>query len=162
MVRNSGALEHSTNDLISAQDAGVNLANFIVEARFFNPYATSQGNWDYGFILRHAEKNTHYRFVIKSEKSWTLVNNTGDPDGVIVAQGELPSLDVSENGSNLVKLVFQGDQGWFYLNGELIAELDLSARTNSGSIFIATGIFQGDGQAGSSTRFADFSIWSLP
>ena len=158
----SGALEHSTNDLISAQDAGVDLTNFIVEARLFNPYATSQGDWDYGFILRHAEKNTHYRFVIKSEKSWTLVNNTGDPDGVIVAQGELPSLDVSENGSNLVKLVFQGEQGWFYLNGELITELDLSARMNPGGIFIATGIFQGDGLAGSSTRYSDFSIWSLP
>ena len=129
---NSGALEHTTNDLISAQDAGVNLTNFIVEARLFNPYATSKGAWDYGFILRHAEKNTHYRFVIKSEKSWTLVNNTGDPDGVIITQGELPSLDVSENGSNLVKLVFQGDRGWFYLNGELITELDLSARMNPG------------------------------
>ena len=159
---NSGSLEHTTNDLISAQDAGVNLTNFIVEARLFNPYSTSQGDWDYGFILRHAEKNTHFRFVIKSEKSWALVNNTGDPDGVIIAQGELPSLDVSENGSNLVKLVFQGDRGWFYLNGEMITELDLSARMNPGAIFIATGIFQGDGKAGSSTRYSDFSIWSLP
>ena len=158
----AGALEHTTDELISAQDAGVNLANFIVEARFFNPYATSQGNWDYGFILRHAEKNTHFRFVIKSEKSWALVNNTGDPDGVIIAQGELPSLDVSENGSNLVKLVFKGDRGWFYLNGGMVTELDLSARVNPGAIFIATGIFQGNGIAGSSTRYSDFSIWSLP
>jgi hypothetical protein len=159
---NSGSLEHTANDQIAAQDAGVNLSNFIVEARLFNPYSTSQGAWDYGFILRHAEKNTHFRFVIKSEKHWALVNNTGDPDGVIIAQGELPSLDVSENGSNLVKLIFQGGRGWFFLNGEMITELDLSARMNPGAIFIATGIFQGDGKAGSTTRFSDFSIWSLP
>ncbi len=159
---NSGALDHTTNDLIAAQDAGVNLRDFIIEARLFNPYSTSQGSWDYGFILRHAEKNTHFRFVIKSDKSWELVNNTGDPDGVIITQGELPSLDVSENGSNLVKLVFQGDRGWFFINGEMISELDLSARMNPGAIFIATGIFQGDGMAGSSTRYSDLSIWSLP
>ena len=158
----SGALEHTANDLISAQDAGVNLRDFVIEARLFNPYATSKGTWDYGFILRHAEKNTHFRFVIKSEKTWALVNNSGDPDGVIIDQGDLPSLDVSENGSNLIKLVFKGETGWFYLNGELISELDLSARMNPGAIFIATGIFQGDGLAGSSTRFSDLSIWSLP
>jgi serine/threonine-protein kinase len=157
----SGALEHSDTDQISAQDSGVNLRDFIVEARLFNPYSTSQGAWDYGFILRHAEKNTHFRFVIKSEKSWVLVNNSGDPDGVIIAQGDLPALDVSENGSNLVKLIFHGDRGWFFLNGEMITELDLSARMNPGAIFIATGIFQGDGKPGSTTRYADFSIWSL-
>jgi len=158
----TGVLEHTANDLIAAQDAGVNLRDFVIEARLFNPYSTSQGSWDYGFIFRHAEKNTHFRFVIKSEKSWALVNNTGDPDGVIIAQGELPSLDVSENGSNLIKLIFQGESGWFLLNAETITELDLSARMNPGAIFIATGIFQGDGKAGSSTRFSDFAIWSLP
>jgi hypothetical protein len=100
--------------------------------------------------------------VIKSEKSWALVNNNGDPDGVIIVQGKLPSLDVSENGSNMVKLIFQGERGWFFLNNEMISELDLSTRMNPGSIFIATGIFQGDGKAGSSTRYSDFSIWSIP
>ncbi len=158
----SGSLDHTSNDLIAAQDVGVNLRDFVIEARFFNPYSTAKGTWDYGYILRHAEKNTHFRFVIKSEKTWALVNNTGDPDGVIIDQGDLPSLDVSETGSNLVKLVFQGETGWFYLNGEMISELDLSARMNPGAIFIATGIFQGDGIAGSSTRFSDLSIWSLP
>jgi hypothetical protein len=80
---------------------------------------------------------------------------------VIIAQGELPSLDVSENGSNLIKLIFQGERGWFFLNSELITELDLSARMNPGAVFIATGIFQ-ENMAGSSTRYSDFSIWSLP
>lgn len=158
----TGKLDHTANDLIAVQDAGVNLRDFVVEARLFNPYSTSQGAWDYGFILRHAEKNTHFRFVIFSSKSWELVNNTGDPTGEVLTQGGLPSLDVSDNGSNLVKLIFKGDTGWFFLNGELISDLDLSARVNPGAIFIATGIFKNDGMAGSSTRFSDFSIWSLP
>lgn len=158
----TGKLDHTANDLIAVQDAGVNLRDFVVEARLFNPYSTSQGAWDYGFILRHAEKNTHFRFVIFSSKSWELVNNTGDPTGEVLTQGELPSLDVSDNGSNLVKLIFKGDTGWFFLNGELISDIDLSARVNPGAIFIATGIFKNDGMAGSSTRFSDFSIWSLP
>jgi len=158
----SGALEHSSSGVISAQDAVVSLANFVVEARLFNPYAVSQGAWDYGFILRHAEKNTHFRFVINSDKTWKLFNNTGDPNGVVLVQGALPALDVSENGSNLVKLILKGETGWFFLNGELVSELDLAVRMNPGDIFIATGIFQGNGKAGASTRFSDFSIWSLP
>ncbi len=140
----------------------MSLVNFVLEARFFNPYPLSQGAWDYGFILRHAEKNTHLRFVITSDKIWKLLNNNGEPDGMVIVQGELPSLDVSENGSNLVKLIFKGNTGWFFLNGERISELDLSARLNPGTIFIATGIFQGDGKAGASTRYSDFSIWSIP
>jgi hypothetical protein len=62
----------------------------------------------------------------------------------------------------LVKLIFQANHGWFYLNDELISELDLSARMNSGGIYIATGIFQSDKSPGSTTRYTDYRIWSLP
>jgi hypothetical protein len=40
--------------------------------------------------------------------------------------------------------------------------LDLSARMNSGGIYIATGIFQGAKSPGKNTRYDGFRIWSLP
>jgi len=159
----SGSLVHEAEDeLIEGENADVNLKNFIVEATFSNPFGTSTGKWDYGFILRHVEKNVQFRFVIQSDQTWTLMNNTGDADGQVIDEGDMPSLNISENGSNQVKLVLKDDQGLFYLNGEFITELDLSERTNSGDIYIVTGVYSGDEITGEATGYSDFSIWSLP
>lgn len=158
----SGALEHSAGTLVIAQDAGVNLKNFIIEAQFYNPYSATESPYDYGFILRHEAKNNHYRFVVRSDKTWRLINHVEDPNGIILAQGELPEMDTSEKGSNVVKLIFQGERGWFFFNGKQAAVLDLSARVNSGAIFIATGMFQANRREGASTNYTGFTIWSIP
>ena len=163
-----GSLPHQVeNKSIEAQSASVDLRDFVVEARFLNPYSVAsssatEGPWDYGFVLRHEKENVQYRFVIKSNKTWVFLNNTGNPDGEILAEGQLPDLDVSKGGSNLIKLVFEGSKGWFYLNDVLITELDCSARTNSGDIYIVTGFFDGDETAGASTEYKGFTIWSIP
>jgi hypothetical protein len=112
--------------------------------------------------LRHEAKNAQYRFVVLSDKTWTLLNNSGDADGAVIAQGEIPDLDVTAGGSNLMRLVLQNARGFFFLNGRLVGEFDTSARTNAGGIFIVTGVYQGDEAAGYSTAFSDFSIWSIP
>jgi hypothetical protein len=159
----SGSLVHEAEDeLIEGENADVSLKNFIVEAKFYNPYATSTGTWDYGFILRHVEKNVQYRFVIQSDQTWTLMNNSGSADGAVIAEGNLPNLDVSENGWNQAKLIFKDDKGLFYLNDEFIAEMDLSERTNSGDIYVVTGVYSGDEITGKTTKYVDFTIWSLP
>ncbi len=156
-------LPHEPADqLIEAKDAGVNLRDFVVQARFFNPYNADKGAWDYGFVLRHAAKNEHFRFVISSDRKWELTNHNGDPDGEIVAEGVLDNLDLSENGSNQVQLIFHGERGLFYLNDVFIAEFNLSARLNPGAVFITTGNRQGHEIDGYSTNYTDFSIWSLP
>jgi len=157
----SGALEHSEGESIIALDADLSLRDFVVEARFYNPYDASVAKWDCGFILRHETKNVQFRFVVDSERNWILINNDGEPDGETIMQGNLPDLDISPDGSNLVKLIFQGEQGRFYLNDKFITDLDLSARMNPGEIYIATGIFQGSKQAGSATKYTDFRVWSL-
>jgi hypothetical protein len=159
----SGSISHDpANNLIEDFDAQVNLQNFILQARFTNPYDTNIADWDYGFILRHEAKNAQYRFVVLSDKTWTLLNNSGDADGAVIAQGEIPDLDVTAGGSNLMRLVLQNARGFFFLNGRLVGEFDTSARTNAGGIFIVTGVYQGDEAAGYSTAFSDFSIWSIP
>jgi hypothetical protein len=159
---NGGELDFVSGDSIVAKEAGVNLGDFIVEARFINPYSQSVGNWDYGFVFRHETKNVQFRFVVRSNKTWVLFNNSGDPNGATIAEGDLSNLNVDEKGTNLIRLVAQGEQGWFYLNNALISELDLSARMNAGGIYIASGIFQGDSIAGKSVLYTDYRIWSLP
>jgi hypothetical protein len=159
----SGNLPHQVdNELLEAESASVDLKDFVVEARFYNPFATSEGPWDYGFVLRHEAENKQFRFVIKSNKTWAFLNNTGSPDGAVLAEGELPDLDVGQGGSNLIKLVMEGNKGLFYLNDILITELDCSARTNSGDIYVATGFFIGNEMAGAVTEYKEFTIWSIP
>ncbi len=158
----SGDLKHNPDDTqIETVGAKVNLRDLIMEARFSNPYSLDKGPWDYGFIFRHEAANMHFRFVVKSDRTWTLFNNKGDPNGEIITQGEIPSLNVEETGSNLIRLVVKDAQGWFLLNGELIVQLDLSARVNSGDVFVVTGVYQGDEVPGSVTPFQDFTIWSI-
>lgn len=159
----SGSLPHNAeDDLVEIYDAGVNLRDFILEARLFNPYFTSLGAWDYGFMLRHQSGDTQYRFVIKSDKTWVLLHSAGDPDGVVIAQGHLAGLDTRENGSNQIRLIFQDSRGLFYLNGSYVSDLDLSSLRVAGGIQVATGIYQGDEISGYATRFSDFTIWSIP
>jgi hypothetical protein len=159
----SGSLAHDpASEQIAATNASVNLMDFIAEATFYNPYSTQTGTWDYGFVLRHEKANVQFRFIVTSSKTWEFSNHTGTPEGEIIQSGEIPGLDVSENGSNHIKLVFQGNSGSFYLNDVFISDLDLSSRMNAGDVFIATGFYKLDQVEGSKTDYQDFMIWSLP
>ncbi len=49
----SGALTHNSEDgYVKNDSAGVTLRNFIVEAKFSNPFHVSEGIWDHGFGFR--------------------------------------------------------------------------------------------------------------
>ena len=50
-----------------------------------------------------------------------------------------------------------GERGWFFVNGDFIAALDLSSATHSGDVSVITGAFAGNEVAGAVTRFEDFS-----
>jgi len=158
-----GKIEHNAEDtLISVFQEPADLRDFVVEANLFNPYSPTIGNWDYGFLFRHEESNRHFRLIIRSDQNWVLLNNTGDPDGVILQDGEIPGLRTGEGESNFIRLIAQGTQGYFYVNDTLVAILDLSARTNSGGILIATGLYLGNEITGKSTDFTQYTIWSIP
>jgi len=159
----SGGITHSpSNDLIEADSASVNLADFVAQVRFYNPFSVQQADWDFGFVFRHEKPNVQYRFVVRGDKTWELMNNTGSSDGTQIAKGDLPDLNVSDNGSNVIKLVCQGRRGFFYLNDVFITELDLSDRLNSGDVFVGTGFFKGSEIQGSVTKYQDFTVWSIP
>jgi len=157
----SGELLHDEDKSVEAASAKVDLEDLIVEAEFISPYSLENGSWDYGFIFRHEAADTHFRFLVKSDKTWTLFNHKGYPYGEIISQGEIPDLNTNENGSNMIKLILQGNNGWFYLNGTFISELDLSVRMNSGDVFVVTGVYQGDEIPGFHTGYEAFSIWSI-
>ncbi len=156
-----GSLVHNpANGLIKAHRAGLSLRDFVVDITFINPYGPDIGMWDIGFIFRHQSENQQYRLVIRSDRTWLLRDNVGQPDGEIIAKGTLSNLNLGEGSANYVKLICEGNQGQFFLNDVLVSELDLSSRSNSGDIAIATAIIRGDETQGYATDFTGLVVWA--
>lgn len=159
----SGELTHNADDTAMAgRGTGVNLRNFIAEARLYNPYAASDGGWDYGFAFRTTGGNNEFRLVVGFDRTWVLMNNTGGPQGIVIARGELPDLDVSADGSHLIRLIAKDERGVFLLDGNVVADLDLSAHINSGDIFLFTGMYKGHERNRFATLYTDLTVWSIP
>lgn len=157
-----GYLDHRTDGVIADYEAEVTVANFIVQASFYNPYGTQTGTWDYGFLLRDEAVNQQYRLILLSNSTWKFANRAGDEDSTVLAYGSLPNFDTSEGGKNDVRVYFDHTRGMLFVNGSFIATLDLSARPGAGTISVATGLVNADMVEGASTEYAEFTIWELP
>jgi len=159
----SGSLVHEVDGETEDRVADVNVRDFYVEAVFFNPYSTSEGNWDIGFLFRHAGPNNQFRLVIESSGTWTFENWTGDDPDETVTQGQISNLDVSADGSNQLGLIAEGNWGYFWVNGDFVARLDLASRTISGDIMVATELriaSESDTVEGTTTKYENFTIRS--
>jgi hypothetical protein len=157
-------LKHNASEnYIIAFRPGLYIKNFIAQATFVNPYPTSKGNWDYGFLFRSADFNYQYRIILSSGKQWELENWIGSSNTTsTIASGVVANLNTGENDSNTLWLLASDRQGELYVNGQFIADLDLSARTSPGDVVPATGLYSGDQVSGYATQYKDLIIWRLP
>jgi hypothetical protein len=130
----------------------------VAEARFYNPYDRSEGDWDYGFGFRSTGKAEEYRLFITSKGAWFLYLTNVEK----IADGQVKNLDLSSNGSNDLRLVVRGDAAYFFVNDEYVATLDVSEKNAAGDVWVGTGFFSGYELIGKSTRYEDLTIWSLP
>jgi hypothetical protein len=80
-------------------------------------------------------------------------------DDKLVGSGLLNNLDLTENGTNQVGVVFVGDIGWLFINNSLVTDLDLSNVTGAGDIRAVTGVFgETDMRSDFATNFGAFQI----
>ncbi|HMA35933.1 MAG TPA: protein kinase [Chloroflexia bacterium] len=149
--------QNPADSTIPQYTSDVTARNFAVAVRFYNPYDRAQNPWDYGIIFRRTQSNDEYRGVVYSKARWAL---TQGPE--TARYRPLPALDTSTGGSNLLRLIVQDDQGYFFVNEHYIATLNLAAKTTAGDIAAGTGFTQGDELSGATTRFSDFTVWILP
>ena len=139
----------------------VTLADAIVEARFLNPYPTSAGSWSNGFLLRHSASNTFHAVFIRSNREWYHYVRTGTAESsTLLQQTSSTAINTSTGGSNVVRVVVVGNEGWLFINGTFAGALDLSGLTVRGNTTAMTGYFSTDKITGESTRFEDFTVWS--
>lgn len=157
----SGRLVHEEKGFVISKSAEeVDMRDFVVEAVFYNPYPTTRGDWDIGFLFRDTGTADELRMAVDSSGDWELRDRRGD-DSNLVQKGRLSNLDTRDSGSNWLVLAADGDQGFFFVNGTFVAELDLSSRTESGKVLVATGIETGRAIEGEVTTYDGFTVWPL-
>lgn len=156
----TGELTHdASNSYYEDFRLNMRTKDFIASVTFLNPYAVYEGGWDYGFVFR---ADHEYRLVLRSYRQWQLVDFLSGTRDKIVASGQVPSLDIGRNGSNRIWLLCRGQKGSLFVNGEFVADFDLSGSKYAGDVAIATGMFHGEEKNGFATGYEDFTVWQLP
>ncbi|NKQ35097.1 MAG: serine/threonine protein kinase [Chloroflexi bacterium] len=157
----SGQLEHALDDLIKLGAAGVDVADFIADATFINPFPAAENDWDIGFGFRDDE--AIYWLVIESTGDWALVARIDGPDSdEDVQTGTVDNLNLGADEENSLRLIALGDTGYLFLNDEFVDTLDLSDIQSSGDLNVITAFYADHELEGAATAYEDFTIWPLP
>jgi hypothetical protein len=156
-----GELEHGEDGLYHAEGANIQLRNFIVEARFHNPYDRSEGGWDYGFLFRNTGANEQYRLYVDSDGTWGFRLRNND-DEKILATTPLQHLKTGATDTNLLRLIVKDNEAFFFVNDNYISTLDVSEKTISGLVLVVEGLSPDHEISGKVTRYDDLTIWRLP
>lgn len=163
----SGTIEHDPySGFIDTYRADVSVSDAVIEARFYNPYSEQQGDWSNGFMFRHRRTGQFPSFhilVVHSNGSWYhYLRSTGDgEDDILLNTQYSRQISTATGGSNRIRIIAKGSEGWLFINGEFMTNLDLSGLTSAGSVYAVGSYFQDDGITGKSTRFENFTIRPL-
>ena len=159
-----GDLRHDPNDdFIENRYAYVTMADFIVEATFVNPYASSYAPWDYGFIVRDHRVGNETTFMlirVTGNERWIV---SGHEFGIYyeMDDGWVPGLNIWDGGRNHLMLVAIEERGLFFVNGNFVTSLDLSDMSQAGDIAVVTGSIAGNEVAGEVTQYEGFKVDEL-
>jgi hypothetical protein len=154
----SGNLNYKDYYIVDATNsANVKLRDFIVEAKFYNPYNGADHRWQYGFSFREtsSDVNDHQRQVytlwISSDNQILSLNGPG-----FRVEEKISNLDVLENGSNQLRLIAAREIAIVFVNDVYIQKFDISDLMRSGKVYlVSTGI------GGKSAKYENFKLWSI-
>jgi hypothetical protein len=156
----SGVLVGKVDNIVSIQCAAVKTKNFVVNVRFYNPYKRSIRSWDYAIHFRSQGGNNQYRVTLTSWKQWILEFVSGSFKRI--KYGDVPGMDLNENGFNDLSIVVKDNVGVLIVNGRYISSLPLSIQLTPGDICIVSEGLSQDEANGAKTYFDNFTIWVLP
>lgn len=157
-----GDLLHEPDDnTIEMFYPGISAENFVLNVSFVNPFATTEGEWDFGVAFRQAEPDDELRLVVRSDGVWNLNNRAPDED-TFIQEGDISDLlDLRPDEGNQLTLIVIDETGYFFLNEQFVDTLDLGERVETGEIALGTGFYTVDEQAGAVTTYEDFGIWPI-
>lgn len=160
----NGELPHDPSDgFIKTEYVRVSMSDMVIEATFVNPYSASSNSWDYGFFLRYdrwEDDPPFLQFVVSSNRSWEVLTGPDAPYERITG-GTVNNLNRGAGGRNHLMVVAIGARGWFFVNGDYIASVNLSSVTRKGDVAVITGAYTGDEVSGAATRYEGFRGFEL-
>ena len=156
-----GTIEHSPGDEhIDTHPTSVWLADGIIEALFFNPYSASEGDWTSGFLIRIGTFDEHHAIFVDDSGGWHHYLRAGGVDANLT-EGTSEHISTSPSGSNHIRVIALGEEGWLFVNGAFVSNLDLGGLVGSGNVAGVGAYFSSHALAGKFTSFEDFTIWSV-
>lgn len=149
----------SFNNEIPDFATGVDLAVGVVDVTFVNP-DVGGGDWSYGITFRHSEEETFHAVYVTSNGQWQHFSRGGTAESQISTNLGSVSLNTGAGAENTLFVAFNFDEAGFFVNGELVAELDLST-TNarvSGDVRVIAGVLSTDIYNGAESEFFDLTV----
>ena len=129
--------------------------DLVVEAELVNPQGS---DWDYGFVIRNPEFDRLEVIGLADDGWWFHYSkDVGDEDYTKLADGYLWESKADFLSRNHLLLIAFGNAGRFFVNGQLVARLDLSHNQDYGAVSLMNGFFNNHaGEPG----FDNFNVWT--
>ena len=156
-----GSIRQGGRDQIDVHPTGSRIANGIIEMHLFNPLFVPEGQWSGGFRFGSGEDGGFHIIVVTGSGAWLHARYQ---ESELENRGfELSdSITTTRGRSNHILLIALGDSGYLFINGSLIAKLDLTDLTDVGQVDAIASLFEGHSTSGVSTPFEGFTVWSIP
>ena len=152
-----GILTQSTSIVPVLQTSNIAVTNLYVTATFVNPTDVSTP-FDVGIAFRDALFGREYRFIVESDTLWwTSIAGQGS-----IVSDYTDAFDASPGATNTIELIAIGATGMAAINGQFVAQLDLSVTIENGAVAIGSGFYSGNAVIGRTTQFLDCRVYALP
>ncbi|BAZ25367.1 hypothetical protein NIES4073_62720 [Kalymmatonema gypsitolerans NIES-4073] len=164
--KDKGDIGKYEKGVVRVEYTNVNLHDFIVEAQFHNPYDGAMDNWTYGFAFHAKNPSNNLNapqgrsfdvWISSKEKKWNFISVRSDDLINRDLEGKLPNFNVSDNGSNKLRLTVNKNKATFFINDMYIETFDVSEFINKGNVLLIAK----DGISGKSIQYQNLKIWSL-
>lgn len=154
----SGDVSQSVGS-IDIESAGVSVENFYTTVRFTNPASPDDPDhpWDVLIGFWHEGGDDQIRVVVASDGTWSAAQGTARP----TVSGEASSVQVGPARGNVIELAVVDGTGYLAINGEFVSAFAAPGSPQPGDIWIASGTFPENVQAGVNTLFSEWTVWSL-
>lgn len=151
----NGMIAHEP-DAVTFQPTGANAANFMARVECLSGRPATEGFWDCGFVFR-GDGSSHYRVAYVSDGYWFMSVGPNQPE----ISGTDGPVSASATDKVVLNLIVVGDTGYFGINDQYIATLDLSAVSTAGEVEMGSAFFADTYIEGGGVGFEDLIIWSL-
>ena len=142
--------------IVSEHSSNVHARDVVTEVEFIKPQGR---DWDYGLLLRKSQRHRLEVIGVTDDQWWFhRTREPGDTEYSSVASGYLSNSGLSLSSSrNRLLLIAIEESDWFFINGQLVAKLDLGHNRDVGDVSAMGDFFNNHS---GNPEFREFNVWT--